>query len=199
MTEVSNEMVTSVVLQIIEHERRSNWAVSNLQYDILLGMPWHKEHNPMIDYKTGKVSLDNRNSPILKNHENEGVKVTNIGVKRFQLLLRRCGSKSSHQTYQIIAKSQNMIEMPEKKHSPRLEKLLLCYKDIFRGNLQSEIPPAWGVDYETVIESSEKTPHISLFQLLAAELVATKECIADPLKNGILIPSKSTYGAPPLL
>lgn len=160
LTEVPNEMVTSVMLQIEEHEERSDWAVTNLQYDIVLEMPRQKEHNSMNACKTGNVSFDNKKVPILKNHENEEIKVTNTCVKSFWSLLKNCNSKFGYHIYRIIAKPQNMTRMTEMKHSPRLEKLLLCYKEMFRDKLPFWKPPARGFDHKIVIEASQKLPQI---------------------------------------
>lgn len=71
-------MVTSVMVQFVEHEYRSNQAVSYFQYHILLEKPWHERHNLMNNYKTGNVSLDNEKLLILKVHEQEGIKVTKL-------------------------------------------------------------------------------------------------------------------------
>lgn len=76
-----------------------------------------------------------------------------------------------------------MMQTPVKKHLPRHEKLFFYYKNIFKDNIPSWLLPARGVDYEISIEASEKIPDGSLFQLSSPNLVATKNFIADVLKN----------------
>lgn len=61
------------MLQIWEHEYRPNWAVTDAGYEVLVGKPWHVDHNLMIDHKTGNVPLHNEKLSILQNYENENV------------------------------------------------------------------------------------------------------------------------------
>lgn len=49
--ESSHQMVNNAKIKIGSHIYRSNWAISDLRYDILLEMPWHEEVKPRINYK----------------------------------------------------------------------------------------------------------------------------------------------------
>lgn len=48
--EISNSLVLNGRFKIGNHEYISNWAVADYRYDILIGMPWHREINPTLDY-----------------------------------------------------------------------------------------------------------------------------------------------------
>lgn len=42
-TEHSNELVLNDIVQIGHHTYTSNWTVVSSRYDVILGMPWHKQ------------------------------------------------------------------------------------------------------------------------------------------------------------
>lgn len=52
------------------------------------------------------------------------------------------------------------------------------------------------MDHKIEINEGSKPPHSGIFQLSPAELVATKEYVADLLRKKKIRPSKSPYGAP---
>ena len=54
----------SVPMAVAEHEERINFDVTPLgQYDIVLGIPWLRNHNPEINWKTGQMNFVNCNCP----------------------------------------------------------------------------------------------------------------------------------------
>lgn len=67
---------------------------------------------------------------------------------------------------------------------------------MFCDDLPSGLPPERDVDHQIDILPGIKTPRRPIFQLSPAELLATKEYVADLLSKGKLRPSKSPFGAP---
>jgi transposase InsO family protein len=55
--------VVSLVLRYQEHSERALFAVTSLGgQDLILGLPWLKQHNPEVDWKTGEVRMTRCNT-----------------------------------------------------------------------------------------------------------------------------------------
>ena len=53
-----------VPMAVASHLERMNFDVTPLgQYDVVLGIPWLRNHNPEIDWKTGQMNFTNCNCP----------------------------------------------------------------------------------------------------------------------------------------
>ncbi|HEV7737123.1 MAG TPA: retropepsin-like aspartic protease [Chlamydiales bacterium] len=51
--------VVSLVLRYDGHTERATFAVTALgTQDLILGLPWLRQHNPEVDWRTGKVSMN---------------------------------------------------------------------------------------------------------------------------------------------
>lgn len=53
--EFATEVVLDAEVEIGTHKYRSNWAVANCRYDMLLGILWHQDFNPSVNYSTKQV------------------------------------------------------------------------------------------------------------------------------------------------
>ncbi len=199
----SNELATKIVLggtlQIGDHLYKSNWLVANCRYDILLGMPWHVETKPKIDYQKKNFIVEN--SDILKDERRIGThaEIDNITIKQF----RKIASQNDH-TAQIFHLSQ--VE-PEKEKQLTKDQVLNCadntlrhilhdYSEVFQEELPPGLPPTREVDHEIVTDPEAKPPHRPLYQLSPKELVSMKNYVQDLLQKGKIRPSRSPYGAP---
>ena len=51
--------VAKVPMEIGSHRELATLQVANLQnHEVILGIPWLKNHNPKIDFEQGKISLE---------------------------------------------------------------------------------------------------------------------------------------------
>ena len=199
--ENSSEVILGGTLIIGKHSYKSNWLVANCRYEVLLGMPWHVAHNPLIDYSQRIVKV---NSDELIPHEEvckQKNQVTSMSVKKFRSLLKKESKSAELQLFQLMPK-----EEVSGKHSIKdelftckdegLRALLEKYKELFRDQLPKGLPPKRSVDHEIETSIESKPPHRPLYHLSPVELKATKEYVEDLLKKGKIRPSKSPYGAP---
>ena len=54
----------TVPMAVMGHEEQINFDVTPLgQYDVVLGIPWLRNHNPVIDWKTGQMTFVNCTCP----------------------------------------------------------------------------------------------------------------------------------------
>jgi len=68
-TESSVKIVKDTTVWIGEHCYQSNWAVADIKYDILLGMPWHSENAPQTEYENQIVTVGKISFPLCKEDE----------------------------------------------------------------------------------------------------------------------------------
>lgn len=93
------EIVYNNSITIGGREYRSNWAVSNTRYDIILGMPWHKANKPIINYETRQVKVENEILPTFDTDSHEKLTICNISVKKFRSMLRK--EKNNTQVFMV--------------------------------------------------------------------------------------------------
>ena len=138
--ENSSEVILGGTLIVGKHSYKSNWLVSNCRYEVLLGMPWHVAHNPLIDYSQRTVKV---NSDELIPHK-ESCKpknqVTSMSMEKFRSLLKKESKSAGLQLLQLMSKQE-----VSGKHSIKdelftckdegLRALLGKYKEVFRDQL----------------------------------------------------------------
>ena len=196
--ERSSQVVLEGTLKIGNHNYSSNWVVADCRYDVLLGMPWHVAHKPIIDYENGIVKVNDQKLPsknVKKTDNLESMEITNLSVKKFRRMLRK-GDKYL-QIYQVVQKNHTKSNGKNSKNSnAKLDMLLKKYETIFRDELPPGLPPKRSVDHEIKLKENEKPPHRPLFQLSPEELKACKEYVDMLIRKKKIRPSKSPYGAP---
>lgn len=53
-------MLKDTTMIMGEYSYTANRSVSNIRYDVLLGVPWHKEENPRINYQDRTVKVNGK-------------------------------------------------------------------------------------------------------------------------------------------
>lgn len=195
--EHSSEIVVDAEIEIGPHKYRSNWVVSDCRYDVLLGMPWHQDTCPKMDYETGELKIGNSVLPLHRDPSRD-VTISNLGVKKFRSLLR----KKKNKTNEIMIFQVRLVNHISKIDSAKMDKdeeitaLEREFSKVFRDDLPEGLPPERDVDHRIETTPDSSPPHRGMFQLSPAELLATKDYITDLLRKGKIRPSKSPYGAP---
>lgn len=57
-SETSDSMASNGTLQIRNRKYTSNWILTDLRYDVIIGMPWHRYCNPKTKYSLKKVKVE---------------------------------------------------------------------------------------------------------------------------------------------
>ena len=187
------------------HSYTSNWAVADCRYDVLLGMPCHKEKKPVVDYSIPSVYVGMKPLPLTRflgdyiGLDPRPIRVTNLGVNRFRRLFRNKRKRKNFQVYQLVEKERLWADFRLSKESQRypepVKKLLVKYQSVFKEKLPSGLLPERAVDHAIEIDEAVRPPLRPLHQLSPAELVAVKEYLVDLLKNGKIRRSRSPFGA----
>ena len=198
-TESANWIVKGATLQIGQHVYQSNFAVANCRYDVLLGMPWHSEVIPTVDYGARKVIVGAEQLPLYPG-SSEGIEVSALGIKKFRSMLKKKGGKEDFEVFQVVPKPLDFANIKKRSQGDqeiraRLEELLKDHETVFRNELPDGLPPVRSVDHEIEIDEKVRPPNRPLFQLSPAELVAVKEYIVKLLQQGKIRRSQSPFGA----
>lgn len=91
--ETASKVVVDGENLVGSHIYRSNWAVVDCGYDVFLGMPWHTTIHPKVDYDVPSVMNAGSNIPLKDECFRTKIRVTNLGVKTFRILLRKKNHK----------------------------------------------------------------------------------------------------------
>lgn len=195
--EQAKEIVFDTGIRIGDTTYRSNWAISNTRYDVLLGMPWHEQNNPNINYQIKEVNVNGNNLPKVQKQHTEKIEISNIGVKKFRSLLRKKRQNVEIFMVQSVSHPNNNGKgTKEQGRNARMKKLIEKYHSVFVDDLPDGLPPSRGVDHEIKTDENSSPPYRPPYQMSAAELQATKEYIAKHIRSGKLRPSRSPYGSP---
>ena len=198
--EEATQVVVDGVLNMGSHKYRSNWAVADCRYDVLLGMPWHVRHNPDIDYEARSIPVNLDPLPVANEDKNEP-RICNIGVKKFRSLLRKKGQREDFQVFHLVEANHAFASSPNREGTTRfqreddLDKLWSKYSSVFRDNLPEGLPPEREVDHAIEIDDQVKAPHRPLYQLSPTELLAVKDYVVALLQKGKIRRSKSPFGS----
>lgn len=185
------KVVDTAQLTLKGHLYESKFVVANTRYDVILGTPWHNDVLPKTNYKNGTIQIGEEkiHGEIIDNSE---FKLQNISVKKF----KRFASKKGTEIYAVVVNSLEALKFGKETTDPELLDILGEFKDVFRSSLPQELPPKRSVDHKIETNPEANIPNRGLYRLSPDELRATREYIAENLKNGRIRPSKSPYGAP---
>lgn len=100
-TEFATKVVLNARLKCGKHVYRSNFAVANCRCDVLLGMPWHVDCNPTIEYEVPTVAIADHCLPMQSDDSCSPV-ITNMGVKKFRSMLRKKGNRDDFHVFAVV-------------------------------------------------------------------------------------------------
>lgn len=194
--QTSRLLVEKAQLRLGSHEEEHPFTVMNLNmnFDVILGMPWLTRVNPQIDWATGSMTIrDTRSKPTIAQF------IKHKELKRFirkhtvdvVLVLRTCVLN-----HDPLEKEEGL---PAEKSENERKRLLAEYPDCFPPDLPKQLPPDREVDHHIDLIPGSTPPSRPTFRMSPTELDELKKQIDDLLSKGLIRPSKSPYGAPVLL
>lgn len=129
-----------------------------------------------IYYRTGKLEVDGISLPATRDRS-ESVKIHNIGVKKFRLLLRK---KKRNSDDFIVYQVRNINNLTTACSSDcilqdeELKRIREEFSTVFTEEPKDGLPRKRNVDHIMEIYPESTPPHRGIFQLSPAELLATK-------------------------
>jgi hypothetical protein len=197
-----------------------DFSVLDLQIanvDLVLGTPWLRRYNPMIDWSSKTLELDGvtlrakdrvppKNPEVLMITHQEMEKTLqdqDQDQEEVYLLLVRSNPEDRTTTAvsNHVKEHQGRLASTDKVDEAfqgRLKDLLDTYKDVF-APLPPGLPPRRDVDHKIDLVPGSTPPSKPSYRMSPAELVEVQKQLNEYLEKGFIEPSNSPYGAPVLL
>jgi hypothetical protein len=166
-------------------------------HDIILGLPWLREHNPQIDWINRTLSLKNCSSihsskPAQRQCSLADEKtINNIASK---LIRRKYAVTSTDRK-----KSVPNVRVLEKRATPAIPREYEEFRKLFEEELGPEaLPKHQKWDHEIKLEPGKEPGFQPIYKLSEKELEALREYIDKMLQKGFIRRSESPAGYPVL-
>jgi hypothetical protein len=183
-TENKNGQVTHYVsarLDVDGHAEMRHLLVLDITCDIYIGFDWITDHNPEIDWISGKIDFS-RCPPGC--HDS-----ATMPAIHFHHLYLRGVSMDLQIADSATKKAKTIEDLPE---------WIADFKDVFTPNPEDELPPRRpGLDHD--INLKPDAPAVSptkLIRMPPAHRELARKFVDDDLKAGLIRPSNSPYAAP---
>lgn len=204
---ISRQMTTEVKIGEFKSEERLYEATLG-KYDIVLGISWLCKHNPEIDWRKGKMILqekDNRHKIELQaeriEESEEKTELRLISAKQLQRLIKKGETVMAVEIECTEGLELNLIESTQisKLQTTELEaEMRKEYSDLFREELPMKMPPKRGVEHRIELIEGAQPQNRGIYRLSIAEQKELKKQLRELLDQGFIRPSKSPWGAPVL-
>src|ERR1700726_3943831 len=168
-------------------------------FDIILGLPWHKEHRPVVHWDTMIYEVEQKGKRC-KIFPSSASKLIDIGKaslnviserrankalltkkSEFALYYFRKRSSTQSESLDIIAPIEDGITSSEQQ----VNDLLKEYKHVFNSSLPDGLPPPRGYEHE--IETGDATPtNIRAYPLSLQQLKEQTKQITELLEKGLI-------------
>ncbi len=171
-----------------QYKQSTEWKVVRLaRYDLILGMPWLKEYNPIIDWRSHTLTTST--------WKIWGNRVRSRKEKIPSYLMSTTTIEKSDQVYLCLINS-----LDKRQHgadnSATFADILKEYEDVFPVDLPARLPPKRRVDHKIEVIPGSSPPCKTPYRLAPNELEECKAQLEDLLSKGFIQPSVSPYGAP---
>ena len=163
--------------------------------DLILGLPWLREHNPRVDWKTGTLRFDGHD-------DGRGPQPTH---RQRSVVEEKMVCNTTHQTSYQKKRAVDLIsKMDRAMKAPKEEDVLLQipkayhkWKHIFeKPTGEQSLPEHKSWDHEIILEEGKTPPFLPIYALSEPQLKATREYIDENLAKKYIRPSDSPAGFP---
>uniref|UniRef100_A0A0W0FNA6 Reverse transcriptase domain-containing protein n=1 Tax=Moniliophthora roreri TaxID=221103 RepID=A0A0W0FNA6_MONRR len=175
--------VVELEFQIAGKDFKENFMISGIgNKDMILGLPWLRYHNPVIDWGTGEIQFPLRRK---------------IQIKRFTGVLDNAetevliGAKIT--VSQEMAHQQQTVKKDIEELIP---KHLLGYQDCFEKGKAERFPPARSYDHVINLKPDFVPRNCKLYPLSPAEQEEQDKFLEENLRKGYIRKSKSPMASP---
>lgn len=190
---------------------------------LVLGYPWLKRVNPMINWRTGQVNFDDvddhsswesDSDDDTRSQTSTDDGISEVSAKETTETFPPRGTKYKHRkarnskTRRTIAFVRSQLtkldkDLAEMKKQPEADERLKnippayrIYKKLFAEELETGLPEHSEWDHEIVLKDGTSPKFFKLYNLNDTQLQTLKEYLEDMLKKGHIKISKSSAGYP---
>jgi hypothetical protein len=176
-----------------------HFTVTNLTYDVILGLPWLESGNKSVDWRWRTIAFV---------HEARLVTLQ-AGWPSKKALHAQFGDHllNSVQVNKILRKNQPIFQVvpnvtpnvtQSASESERCDKLKSEFLDIIPQDLLAHLPPDRGMPFKIETEPGATPVNRPIYRLSPSELEELRRTLDDLLAKGFIRPSSSPWGAPVL-
>jgi transposase InsO family protein len=191
---IDHEVIT--ILHIQGQNQRIRLDIMRLaDHDIILGIPWLREHNPQINWVTRTLSLKNCDSTSSSRPTHRQRSMVD------EKTIRRIASKPTH-TNKVVTSTTRRKSLPdvrvlEKRATPGIPREYNEFKKLFEEELGKEaLPKHQEWDHEIKLEEGKKPGFQPIYGMSEKELQELRTYIDVNIKKGFIRPSESPAGFP---
>lgn len=183
-------MVSNVLLRNGPFKDKLSAKVIEIKnYDLILGKPWLRKHNPAVDWREDKLEIQKGENYYVLRGEKHFQPVRN------QLAAIACEDDLKESEALVVLKEDHSSEN-SCKSSDALLKLKKLYPKVFQ-EVQG-LPPARSAEHEITTVEGSKPVAIPPYRLSPLEGEALKKELKNLLHKGLIRPSNSPWSAPTL-
>ena len=188
-------------------------------YDVILGMPWLEDANPIIDWREKTIqvrqgeqlhSISSESSVHLLSHVELDRAIRRKQIDSVQVVWVREIAADSTESVAALNQSSPAGSIPIKAEEQNNEKepaewtearrqLLHEYRDVFPTDLPAGLPPTRSVDHRIELKPGSAPTNRPTHRMSPTEQDEVKKQIDQLAESGFIRPSKSPFGAPLLL
>ena len=182
-----------VDIEIGNYKKKIKFHVAPIQFDVILGKDWLAENQPIIDWKSNRMSLTQNG--IVTELQGIDKKIQIISAMQFKKEAKH--SKELFVCY--ITQNQSSVTKQDQSITDRnLRKVLNEFKDVFPNDLPNGLPPKRKQDHGIELEKESKPVCKPVYRLSLSEQDEVRKQVTELLNKGFIQPSSSPFGAPVL-
>jgi hypothetical protein len=197
------------------HQESISLYVTNLgKHDIILGLPWMKEHRVVLDYETctlkctalkckdhylrsdavAEEQIKDPSSEELRNKTQTSLDICRIGTAPFYSLAR----KPHHEIFAVSMEDIDAALAPkiETEPSTKLPQELHDLLSTFSKAAANELPDHRNYDHKIDLEPGKKHGYGPLYNMSRDELLVLRKYLDENLIKGFIRASKSPVASP---
>jgi len=174
------------------HTSHIDCTIGPLTHDLILGMTWLYDHNPLINWRTQEISWTGWNvarpasTPRTPNYET-------VCAKSFKKILQ----KELAECFVLLINEVTSDIDPNPIEALNLD-LVKEYPEVFPENLPSRLPPPRSVDHRIDLIPDAKPYARTPYRLSKFETEEMQKIVEELLGQGLIRPSTSPWAAPVL-
>jgi hypothetical protein len=195
---------TELPLRIGRHHEGLRFDVTKLgDYDLVLGFPWLKQHNPDVNWQAGTLQHWRCDCPLvpealrLRSHSEEtaGSLATNRNIRAFTEIPQERKSSATKQCGEDHPTETAKKEpQPSKDIVPREYEE---YRELFQEKERSQsLPKHQPWDHEIPLEKGQTPKFMPTYRLTEQQLTELRKYLDQNLEKGYIRPSTSSAGYP---
>jgi hypothetical protein len=164
--------------------------------DLILGLPWLREHNPRVDWKTGTLSFDDH-ADVREPHPTH----RQSPVVEEKMVCETTSKQTSYQKQRavdLMAKMNRTMQVPKEEDVLlQIPKAYHRWKHLFeKPTGKQTLPEHKPWDHEIILEEGKTPPFLPIYGLSEPQLKAVREYIDENLAKGYIRESDSPAGFP---